>query len=393
MRYTLRIRLHNLEPLVLGDEPEAGNVVRTALYIPGGALLGFFANDYLRGENGNPDGTFRRWFLDARTRFQNLYPALHESASECYASAPLPLSTFTCKRYPGRYRGRMAEEHLVSDCLLRNIPMACPQDSCGAEMKAVEGLLYYRPEDDEFYRLEPRIRVNMHNMIDDERQRPPEPGGLFSFECLEEEQFFEGQIAFDSTESKESFRELFADVLHGERKVYLGRAKRRHYGCAELELMDEVDESLAEILLRPPFEERWAAFSDQKELGRGGFTVTLYSDAILCDRALRHATSLTENLFALETGLEAEKLKLNRRFSSHRRVGGFSAVHGLPKEFDIAVSKGSAFHFSYQGDQDKLREALRKAEESGIGFRTNEGFGTIIVNDPYHLRGNGGTGE
>lgn len=391
MRYAFRIRIHNIEPLILGDEPEAGNVVRTVPYVPGGALLGFFANDYLRRNNSAPDNHFYRWFLSPATRFENLYPACYRSESECYASAPLPLSTFTCKDYPGEHEAPQAEEHPMLDCLLRlEVPQACLQNSCQAEMKAAEGFYYYHSDRSTFYRLEPAVNVNMHNTIDDERQRPPEPGGLFAFECLQEEQYFEGQIAFDSVESKEKFHELFSDVLYGEREVYLGRAKRRHYGRAVMTLVDDLDQSLAEVLHKPSFEERWTHFADRSELGNGAFTLTLYSDAILCDRTLRHSTTLTPELLALETGLEADKLELVWSFSSYRRVGGFSGVQGLPKEFDIAVSKGSAFLFFYRSDLNRLRDALERAEEWGVGFRTNEGFGTVIVNDDYHLQGKGG---
>ncbi len=393
MRYALRIRLLNLEPLVLGNEPQAGNVVRAAPYIPGGALVGFFANDYLRRNNGATDDEFCRWFLSPATRFENLYRAWYRSESKCYAGAPLPRSTFTCKDYPGKHEESEGEEHPMLDCLLLEVPpKTCPDPSCQAEIKTAEGFYYYRSDRGAFYRVDPAIDVNMHNAIDDERQRPPDPGGLFAFECLEEEQHFEGQIAFDSAESKEGFREFFSDVLNGEREVYLGRAKRRHYGRARIMCVDDIGRSLAELLYKSSFEHRWANFAERSGYGDGAFALTLYSDVILCDRALLYGTSVTAKLLALETGLEAGKLGLIRGFSSYRRVGGFSGVQGLPKEFDIAVSKGSAFLFRYSGDCDRLKATLKQIEEWGIGFRTNEGFGTLIVNDGYHLQQREGEG-
>jgi CRISPR-associated protein Csx10 len=73
--YTLTLE----EPVLansLGGEP---NSARSLFYIPGGLVRGAAINAY-PGDKDAADDTFRRLFLDGRTRYLNAYPRRRASA-------------------------------------------------------------------------------------------------------------------------------------------------------------------------------------------------------------------------------------------------------------------------------------------------------------------------
>ena len=70
---------------------------------------------------------------------------------------------------------------------------------------------------------------------------------------------------------------------------------------------------------------------------------------------------------------------------SNAPVSGWNAALGLPKEDDRAIAAGSVFFFEYLGDNpDSLSQRLKCLESAGLGERRSEGFGRVIVCDPFH---------
>jgi CRISPR-associated protein Csx10 len=73
----------------------------------------------------------------------------------------------------------------------------------------------------------------------------------------------------------------------------------------------------------------------------------------------------------------------------HERLRGWNTAHGLPRQDEWAVTRGSVYAYLYEGDargRAALQEKLRNLEASGIGARRNEGFGRIMVCDDFHRR-------
>ena len=143
-------------------------------------------------------------------------------------------------------------------------------------------------------------------------------------------------------------------------------------------------------LLKDEFNSRWDDFQTKM---KNHFSITLHSDAIVTDKFLCYHTTLTKSIAAAELGINADTLKLKNAFSRFITLDGFSGVHGLPLESEIAIEKGSAFLFEIVGIEE-IKESLQIVEEGGIGFRRNEGFDRLIVCDGYHLRkSEGGSDE
>jgi CRISPR-associated Csx10 family RAMP protein len=130
----------------------------------------------------------------------------------------------------------------------------------------------------------------------------------------------------------------------------------------------------------PPLEERFNEFDENC------FSVTLYSDVILVDEYLRSLTYLSSTYLSKILKVE---LDLVKTFSSYHIVSGWHSGARLPKEDDVAISRGSTFLFRYNGNErEELVNGLKTLEEEGIGLRRNEGFGRLIICDPYHLNVN-----
>jgi CRISPR-associated protein Csx10 len=73
----------------------------------------------------------------------------------------------------------------------------------------------------------------------------------------------------------------------------------------------------------------------------------------------------------------------------HERLRGWNAAHGLPRQDEWAVTRGSVYAYLYEGDasgQAALQERLRDLEARGLGARRNEGFGRVVVCDDFHRR-------
>ncbi len=112
------------------------------------------------------------------------------------------------------------------------------------------------------------------------------------------------------------------------------------------------------------------------------FTITLQSDAILLENCLKTIV-ITEEILLSMCNLDDEDLKLEAVYSSFGYVSGWNSAWGLMKDVELITNKGSVYLFST--NQKKLWiEALRMLELKGVGERTKEGFGQIIVCSTFH---------
>jgi CRISPR-associated protein Csx10 len=86
--------------------------------------------------------------------------------------------------------------------------------------------------------------------------------------------------------------------------------------------------------------------------------------------------------------LGLEGVTLERCFQEPVAVSGWNAKHGLPTATQWALAAGSCYLFSVNegADLPGLERRLRELENDGYGLRRNEGYGRIVVNDPFHWR-------
>lgn len=75
--------------------------------------------------------------------------------------------------------------------------------------------------------------------------------------------------------------------------------------------------------------------------------------------------------------------------TKHERLRGWNAAHGLPRQDEWMVARGSVYVYCFKGTPEEraaLIQQLKTLSQEGIGGRRNEGFGMVRVCDNFHLR-------
>ena len=113
------------------------------------------------------------------------------------------------------------------------------------------------------------------------------------------------------------------------------------------------------------------------------FSIALQSDAILTENWQRSMT-LTAEMLQEMAGCQVD-VELIRSFASYDYVSGWNVKWGLPKEIDLVTRVSSVFVFRTPNIEAWM-PVLNTLEKNGIGSRREEGFGQILICDPFHLQ-------
>ena len=160
-----------------------------------------------------------------------------------------------------------------------------------------------------------------------------------------------------------------------------------------------------EIQMLTEQQNRFGAFKERLELFDGAlkkrakdcsiedlkpyyFALTLHSPTILQDDLLRYEGTISGDTLATLIGLPSGMLKQVYQAASVRRVTGWQELWGTPKTNEYAIDTGSVFLFSSTvPPSDTWLRPLFELEEQGLGKRRAEGFGRIVISDPFHREG------
>lgn len=389
MKYHLIVE--TLSPLcVSARHPIVGQATPSLDYIPGTALRGACAAELLlRGESATSP-FFTALFKEAIAAWGNLYP--YRSNSEgLRRSLPLPLTALSCKRHPGF---KNDQEHGALDSLIARLTgrdqrlSRCPQQDCAAPLDDFAG--FYVIDANRHISAGVSRRLIARTAIS-KRWGTAQSGSLYTLEVLNEGQHFSGYLDLPGQCDAEIRTLLQPDV-----SLRVGVARRR--GLGELQVVNCSPLPIEPPELEKPLEERiddldarlHAHFHDE----RLRFALTLYADAVLLDDYQRYQTVVTTEALRREARFWPEQLRqatdllcLERAFSRTRRVSGWNVAHGLPRPDDLAIVAGSVAVFSVPRNvRAAVVDCLKLIEDRGIGERTQEGFGRVIVNHPFHLQ-------
>ena len=407
------LTLETISPLAIrADHAQGGS--QSAQYISGTTLMGALASTY-RFMQGEQKNGFANLFLTGAIQYPNLYPALFPDDAMQNAGTPvypLPKTAQSCKRFKGfKYRFRDDDEkrHGVRDTLidwalfsLKSAPenkrldvmrhyAECPE--CHSSMDHFSG--YYRRSDVEPEKIisaEIETRLQTHTGIN-RKTGTVQQSILYNREVLEEGMQFWG-VAKLPDELAGAF-EAFVSEVGSEGLVRVGTGRTRGMGKVWLgiEPLDDEQNTFES------FKERLQAFDKKirSQAEQSGITVpekfyfamTLHSPAIIRDDLLRYEGTLTAERLAQLAGVQKESdipFEQVYQAASVRRMTGWSEIWGTPKANDYAIDTGSVLLFSCQLDPDDntLLRMLYDLEQQGIGQRRAEGFGRILISDPFH---------
>lgn len=398
-RFEVTVQL--VSPVCLAAAVPAGNLTRTLEYIPGSTVRGVLAALYL--ESGKPaDAIFERLFLTGEVTYGNL----------CLnGAAPSPLSARSCKHEPGFIDDR---GHGVVDWLLpsfaqqrgkdSNLAVSAPRHEacadtskgsvCGAPLESFAH--FYFPLMSNRKSMETsKLRRIITRSATDDRLQTAEQGLLYSLEVLDPttpkvSPQFRGSVTCITPDVADiALRELFQPIFERQAiKLFLGTARSR--GLGEVEAVDCQPYA-------PPFPsltDRLQTFNQRlHDWGVSDshtyFSLTLHADAIIQDEYFRFHSTIPAVFLAWEAGFSQEtaaRLKLEGCFTATRTVSGWNAALRAPKTDATAIKMGAAFLYSAEGlNEQDLIDKLARVEAYGLGARRTEGFGRVVVCDPFHL--------
>ncbi len=399
-----RIILETQSALSISGSPALGNLNRTLDYIPGTVLRGALAEAYHR-KHDNRRGDFQQLFCDDEVRYGNLYPIVHGTQR---GSQPIPLTAYTCKRRQGFLGdGRSSECHGVRDLLIdlmiyqetqdgAVVPDKCGHPgACPAPLDRYTGFCSYSGGQQRYKSNRPHKRQLGRTAIADHTQSALY-GSLHTLEALNEAQQFAGYIYVSNVTLANPL-----DDLVDSNPLLLGRGVSKGLGECHKDTFDNgnlfPDSLDLEQRLQQLNQEVQARFAQHgRSCLKAFFSLTCYSDIVLRDGFFRYQSVL--NLGDLRRYLSLANQTLVDGFSPHsvhthlRTVAGWNAAWRLPKEEALAMVKGSVFVYAKPAASDEERQqvlqqiqpALQELETNGVGERRAEGFGAVVVCNPFH---------
>jgi CRISPR-associated Csx10 family RAMP protein len=387
-------------------QSERSEGVRT---IAGTLVRGALAQLYLQ-QRGEADDVFRRLFLDEMAcRFGPLDPAAHV----------FPQTAVACKR-EGSDHGIVDQlwfriaQHWLGNGLREDVETGwrhCGRGECGVDMKPHIGFwadnngTVQEPSHD-------RHSVAAHVGIDRVTVTAAE-SIFYTLEALDPG----GDALVGWVDAEDDVPHQLQQLLDEEdHVVYIGHHRTRGYGRVRLDLdlqpattdlssaqvaWDGWSRELVSFLSGPPF--ATAGLDPDRDFF---FSLSLPTGAILVDDVLRysldpasmvswlaplpsHAEGLTTTQRPAITLPTGGTLRCVAAVTKHERVRGWNAAHGLPRQDEWAVMRGSVYAYWFQGaaePRDLLDQELSRLCEAGIGIRRNEGFGVVEVSDDFHRR-------
>jgi CRISPR-associated protein Csx10 len=204
--------------------------------------------------------------------------------------------------------------------------------------------------------------MQTHSTIDDESQRPTsDVGGVFSYQAIAPGQCFRSTLTVNTDEAQGDL--IVNQLAHHE--TGLGTSRKDQYG-------------LVRFAAR-----RTSPVSAPSSVESGGsLVVWCVSDAVVLGKDLRPQPTVEglRNELASRLGIPSESLVPDPNAIRMRaaRHDGWHGRWGLPKSSIVSIAAGSVVRFTtavaLEGD------LLAQVSLTGLGERTAEGFGRVVIN-------------
>ena len=376
----------------------AGTLVR-------GALAAIYLQQY-----GEVDDTFRDLFLDETScRFGPLDPG----------PAHFPLTAASCKRVGITHAlvdqlwYRIAQHHKAGSAT-ENSELAWRQcGECEADLKEHAGF-WTEANNQLCEKRSDRHHVAAHVGIDRHTNTAAE-SIFYTLEALlpsNQKEDLHGWLTAD-TDALQALNELLEAEDY---RISVGHHRTRGYGAMRLELSEPIDSDdseactegwkqwsrdLIDFLGSPPF--AVTRLNPDEEFY---FSLSFPTGAVLVDRFLRYTIDPADMIPFMpamppvETAFPIENRRTQQLASGgtvrwvtaitkHERLRGWNAAHGLPRQDEWMVARGSVYVYCFKGTANEREALIRQLvdlSEKGVGLRRNEGFGTVIVSDDFHRR-------
>ena len=411
----IKVVLQPKGPLVLGSGPTRQYVWESRSFIAGSVLRGALAQEILRGlgvrkqldfqgfqkaQKSVKESCFSEVFLSRPpARFGWLYPVYIEPEKVFDVEVfPAPCTAFACKPY--------GEKHGIWDFLqLRlyqtltqrqeKVLFFCPKCKREERIERWRGYIIrklgadYEALKDVDRRLMVRVGLNRGTETAEEQI-------LYTLEAILPYRIREGHtkslffVGFwtMTQDQYRSLRSLLDDFLLSEEGGY-----RLHIGTARARGLGEAILSLREMSTSNALSSRLDKF--QPKDGQGNsldpkhiyFSLTARSPILVLSDAGLPVPELSPAMLASYVEIPASLELLSEASAVEQElVTGWSQAWGLPKPLSPAIAAGSVFTYrASTNEQDAVLKFLEFIETHGLGERLGEGFGELIVCEPFHV--------
>jgi len=383
-------------------------------FIPATTMRGVLANSICKknqkwecdGCNCKSTCNFEKIFINNHVRFDNLYPvADYFDQSSCVT----PATAVSCKRRPGflsQYNYEISKgkrkaykepPHGVFDLLIPQLAHQIAGDydyefhcsECPSKLEPF--FCFYNVDHNEkvLFEAEAGKRRLVRTAINREK-RTAEEKLLFSLEIIEEGTTFVGTVTF----SDNNLGPVILEELKKLESSRFGAVRSRGFGEIKIypEDSSDFDNDIKNRILT--FNHFLGCYiknlnnSNTEEQGEY-FTINLHSDAILKNDKGEYSALIDEKILStylksFEPGLDLKSLSLVKWSTSQSLSFGWSDTWKLPKDIKPAVKRGSVFVFKIDSLTEELVKALNETQTWGIGEKCEEGYGKVIICDPFH---------
>ena len=377
-------------PILPGGRKPTGKAAEAVQYIRGSLIRGAIAKAWLAdSEDKEPDDDFRQLFLNEKAGiFRNCYPG----------SKVLPATAVGCKDLSGFLKEGDSEKHGIFDTLLERLVAEkadrlyqpnCPHCDKG-RVESQGG--FYKQIDERYEKRTLKTRLLTRVAINRQR-KVAEDELLYHLTAVDPLLTDKKNVSLKgSVRVPSKLVSRVSDTLQ-KQVQRLGGGTSRGLGRVRVKVKNAPDsDSLEERICKfnTGLEKVWKSYRQLPTVEMDAFegtyfSIDLQSEAILtAEDGWQRSMVLTAPMLQEMTGCTAD-VTLIRSFASYDYVSGWNAAWGLAKEPDLVTRMGSVFVF-HTPDIESWKPCLKVLEETGIGNRREEGFGQILVCDPFHLR-------
>lgn len=386
-------------PLAIGVK-KPGSVSEASDYIPGSVIRGAVASVLLQQSGReNQDlsqegGNFQTLFLSDRPAiFHNAYPGDRDTEV-----LVIPTTAVSSKTKPGfKPKGNNGVFDTLIDrfCAEQFGHPYDPNDPADNEgrVEPYSGFFSHQKGKYQTHYVTKRLLTSVGI---NRRRATAQEQILYSIEVLNETQIKDKKKTATLYRSKiyledDALANLLIEFIKNH-NFRLGGATSRGLGKVKIEpTKGTVTSNLNERVTKfnNELKNRWQTWNNifgtknqQWQGDRTYFTLDLQSDAILTED-WRRTTVISPTMLQEFAGVKDCSLELCVAYSSYDYRSGWNSAWGRMKDIELITNKGGVYLFSTKNP--KLWEpALSKLEVSGVGDRTPEGFGQVLICNPFH---------
>lgn len=377
--------------------------------VTGTAVRGALAALYLQ-HHGQADDTFDHLFLnEVSCRFGPLDPG----------PKYFPLTAASCKREGVKHTlvdqlwYRIAQ-HYTAGNIGENTESTWRQcRQCQADLKGHEGFWEEQANNSICEMSSDRQHVAAHVGIDRHTATAAE-SILYTLESTlpsDQKKDLYGWCSADD-ETLDALKELLKSEDY---RISVGHHRTRGYGDIRIQLDETVEQ--VDLQSLPENWDLWSqeliAFLSSQPLSVSDinpeafyFSLSFPTGAVLVDRFLRYSLdpaamlSWLPTMSSVDNAFPIQKRPVHQfpsggtiqwiaAVTKHERLRGWNAAHGLPRQDEWSVARGSVYVYCFQGtseEREVLIQYLSTLSKDGVGLRRNEGFGTMVISDDFHYQ-------